>query len=42
LLSRIVHHTWQVVVKETGVNSTLRLRVVATHQRGAAAPQYYK
>ena len=41
-MPRLPHHTWQVVVKETGVNSGPPLRVAATHQRGAAAPQNYK
>lgn len=41
-MPRLPHHTWRVIVRETSATSSSGLRVVATHQRGTAAPQYYK
>ncbi|HLX33320.1 MAG TPA: hypothetical protein VKR79_11240 [Gaiellaceae bacterium] len=40
--SRTAHHTWQVIEGEPIVTATARLRIVATRQSGATAPQYYK
>jgi hypothetical protein len=40
--SRAVHHTWQVIEGEPLVTTGARLRILATRERGATAPQYYK
>jgi hypothetical protein len=40
--SRTVHHTWQVIEGEPLVTTGARLRILATRERGATAPQYYK
>jgi hypothetical protein len=35
-------HTWRVIEGEPMVTTTTRLRIVATREDGATAPQYYK
>lgn len=37
-----LHHTWTVVEGEPVVTAHSRLRILATRQSGATAPQYYK
>jgi hypothetical protein len=37
-----LQHTWRVIEGEPMVTATARLRIVATRQSGATAPQYYK